>query len=126
MGLRDGQHVVELAAGERGAQCRVVAVDLVVGGPAGGGDYVVKPFDVEEAFMRPRALLRRSSPENGVASTVAETDLCEAPGCPEFLTVDVVCGRCATGPPPMTDSAWGCGKSSAWWTPPWYPSRPTT
>jgi two-component system response regulator MprA len=43
----------------------VETADRIAGLDAGADDYVVKPFDVEEVFARLRALLRRTSPDNG-------------------------------------------------------------
>ena len=43
----------------------VETADRIAGLDAGADDYVVKPFDVDEVFARLRALLRRSSSENG-------------------------------------------------------------
>jgi two-component system response regulator MprA len=48
----------------------VETADRIAGLDAGADDYVVKPFDVEEVFARLRALLRRSSQENGAAADV--------------------------------------------------------
>jgi len=46
----------------------VETADRIAGLDAGADDYVVKPFDVEEVFARLRALLRRTSPDNGAAA----------------------------------------------------------
>ncbi|MEU1270290.1 response regulator transcription factor [Streptomyces sp. NPDC005799] len=48
----------------------VETADRIAGLDAGADDYVVKPFDVEEVFARLRALLRRSSQENGAVPDV--------------------------------------------------------
>ncbi|MCH5676688.1 response regulator transcription factor [Streptomyces gilvus] len=48
----------------------VETADRIAGLDAGADDYVVKPFDVEEVFARLRALLRRSSLENGAGPDV--------------------------------------------------------
>src|SRR5207248_1354015 len=48
----------------------VETADRIAGLDAGADDYVVKPFDVEEVFARLRALLRRSSPDDGVVVDV--------------------------------------------------------
>ena len=48
----------------------VETADRIAGLDAGADDYVVKPFDVEEVFARLRALLRRTSPDNGVVADV--------------------------------------------------------
>jgi len=44
--------------------------DRIAGLDAGADDYVVKPFDVEEVFARLRALLRRTSENNGTPAPV--------------------------------------------------------
>ncbi|CAM5262146.1 two-component system, OmpR family, response regulator MprA [Streptomyces sp. KS_5] len=44
--------------------------DRIAGLDAGADDYVVKPFDVEEVFARLRALLRRTSENNGAPAPV--------------------------------------------------------
>ncbi|QKZ19600.1 response regulator transcription factor [Streptomyces chartreusis] len=44
--------------------------DRIAGLDAGADDYVVKPFDVEEVFARLRALLRRTSENNGTPASV--------------------------------------------------------
>ncbi|MCZ4609952.1 response regulator transcription factor [Streptomyces sp. Lzd4kr] len=44
--------------------------DRIAGLDAGADDYVVKPFDVEEVFARLRALLRRTSENNGTPTPV--------------------------------------------------------
>ncbi|MFF4837343.1 response regulator transcription factor [Streptomyces sp. NPDC001315] len=46
----------------------VETADRIAGLDAGADDYVVKPFDVEEVFARLRALLRRTSPNESVAT----------------------------------------------------------
>ncbi|MCI3278905.1 response regulator transcription factor [Streptomyces sp. 7R015] len=48
----------------------VETADRIAGLDAGADDYVVKPFDVEEVFARLRALLRRTSPDNGAVVDV--------------------------------------------------------
>jgi len=48
----------------------VETADRIAGLDAGADDYVVKPFDVEEVFARLRALLRRTSPDNGAVADV--------------------------------------------------------
>jgi two-component system response regulator MprA len=44
----------------------VETADRIAGLDAGADDYVVKPFDVDEVFARLRALLRRTSPDQGI------------------------------------------------------------
>ena len=48
----------------------VETADRIAGLDAGADDYVVKPFDVEEVFARLRALLRRTSENNGTPAPV--------------------------------------------------------
>ncbi len=57
-GDRDPAVIMLTAKGEE--------VDRVVGLELGADDYVVKPFSPREVVARVRAVLRRSSPENGV------------------------------------------------------------
>ena len=40
--------------------------DRILGFEVGGDDYVVKPFSTKELLLRVKALLRRSTPSNGV------------------------------------------------------------
>jgi two-component system response regulator MprA len=56
----------------------VETADRIAGLDAGADDYVVKPFDVEEVFARLRALLRRSSQENGAGTDVPPKEAKEA------------------------------------------------
>ncbi|MFJ9901814.1 response regulator transcription factor [Streptomyces sp. NPDC101152] len=52
----------------------VETADRIAGLDAGADDYVVKPFDVDEVFARLRALLRRSSSENGAQADAPQRE----------------------------------------------------
>jgi two-component system, OmpR family, response regulator len=47
---------------------RDAVVDRLAGFGAGGDDYLVKPFDLDELVARLRALLRRSGPDDAAAA----------------------------------------------------------
>jgi two-component system response regulator MprA len=53
----------------------VETADRIAGLDAGADDYVVKPFDVDEVFARLRALLRRSSSENGASADAPQREV---------------------------------------------------
>ena len=56
----------------------VETADRIAGLDAGADDYVVKPFDVDEVFARLRALLRRSSSENGAQADAPQREAPQA------------------------------------------------
>lgn len=49
--------------------------DRVTGLDAGGDDYLVKPFALDELMARIRVLVRRNTPESRVSNTLAIADL---------------------------------------------------
>ena len=72
---------------------RTAVVDRISGFNAGGDDYVLKPFSVDELVVRLRALLRRADAPPGAAA---------GPAAPGALVLDPATHGCSVGTTSVT------------------------